>query len=65
MLLLSVLGPFALSNMRTDYDARIYAADASPFGLGVVSTEIGKLAVAELWRRAEVRGRTRILLNPL
>ena len=29
-----------------------------------MSTEIGKSAVAELWRRAEVRGRVRTLLHP-
>ena len=65
LLLLALLGPFCFSNMRADYDPRVYAADVSPFGLGVVSTEIGKSAVAELWRRAEVKGRVRTLLHPL
>ena len=65
LLLLALLGPFCYSSMRADYDPRVYAADASPFGLGVVSTEIGTNVVAELWRRAEVKGRVRTLLHPL
>ena len=51
--------------MRADFDPNIYVADASPFGLGVVGTEWRTFAISELWRRAEVRGRTRNLLYPL
>ena len=51
--------------MRADFDPNIYAADASPFGLGVVGTELGATAISELWRQAEVRGRTRNALHPL
>ena len=65
LLLLSILGPFSLTDMRADFDPVVYAADASPYGLGVVAAEVGKPVVAELWRRADVQGRTRHLLHAL
>ena len=65
LLLLSLLGPMCLSDLRAPYDPTIYAADASPYGIGVTATEGGPKLVQELWRRADTTGRSRVLLNRL
>ena len=65
LLLLGLLAPMCLSNLRTPYDPTIYSADASPFGLGVTSTYGGPELVQELWRRADNVGRSRVLLHRL
>lgn len=63
--LLSVLGPTALAQLRSQVSPKIYATDAAPGGAGAVSCFVGSAVSKELYRRAEVRGFHTKLLPPV
>ena len=65
LLLLGILGPVTLSDLRAKYDTNIYSSDASPFGIGVTSVFVGERVAKELWRRADIAGRSRVLLHKI
>ena len=54
--MLATLAPLCKSNLRAGFADKLYATDASPFGLGATSIPIAETASAELYRRRERRG---------
>ena len=54
-----------LSDLSALFDVTFYAADASPFGIGIITTHAGTELAQELWRRADTNGRSRVLLPRL
>lgn len=63
--LLSVLGPTALAQLRSQVSPTIYATDAAPGGAGAVACHVGARVSRELYRRTEARGFHTKLLPPI
>lgn len=53
---LCILGTCAQADLRVGFCPRIYALDASPWGGGIVVSDVSSTATAELWRHSEQRG---------
>lgn len=63
--LLSLLGPTALTQLRSQVSDNLYATDASPEGAGAVRCRVGRRVAQEIFRRCESRGfHTRLLSKP-
>ena len=56
LLLLVILVPCAMSNLRAEPSTRLYCTDASPFGAGICSCEVPLQASTELLRFADHKG---------
>ena len=56
LLILAALAPSLQSDLRVQYDNKLYCMDASPFGGAVCEATIGSAAAQELWRHCEQRG---------
>eukprot|EP00435_Cladocopium_sp_Y103_P060681 s641_g22.t1 len=62
LLLLSILGPTALAQLRCPVCPTVFGSDASPEGAGVVTCRVGSQVAQELFRRSDPRGfHTRVL----
>lgn len=62
LLLLSILGPTALAQLRCPVCPTLFGSDASPEGAGVVKCRVGSQTAQELFRRSDPRGfHTRVL----
>eukprot|EP00435_Cladocopium_sp_Y103_P025667 s2641_g6.t1 len=62
--LLSVLGPTALTQLRTKVSPTLYATDAAPAGAGAISCLVGSEISGELYRRVDFKGFHTRLLPP-
>ncbi|CAE7564461.1 unnamed protein product [Symbiodinium microadriaticum] len=56
LLLLVILVPCAMSNLRAEPSTRRYCTDAAPFGAGICSCEVPLQASTELLRFADHKG---------
>ena len=56
LMTLSILGPTAQTDLRTDTCPSVFCMDASPYGAGICQAEESKSVVNELWRHSEQRG---------
>ena len=65
LLLLAVLGPTSLTQLRSPVCPILYGSDASPDGAGMVKCNVGREVAQEVFRRADPRGfHTRLLSRP-
>lgn len=64
LLVLSILGPLAQTDMRTDTCPKLFCLDASPYGAGICESVESENVISELWRHSEQRGFYTKLSNP-
>ena len=64
LLVLSILGPLAQTDMRTATCPKLFCLDASPQGAGICQSTETESVISELWRHAEQRGFYTKLSNP-
>ena len=65
LILLSLLGSTAQSDLRAHYCPKIVTMDASPTGGAVCSADLGSTACKEIWRHTEQRGYYTRLQSPV
>eukprot|EP00971_Amphidinium_carterae_P056070 1105809-Amphidinium_carterae.1 len=56
LLMLVVVAPLMLTDLKTPMCPNMFCTDASPSGGGVVSGHVGQEVAVELWRRKAIRG---------
>lgn len=56
LLALSVLGPVAQTDLRTNTCPKVFCMDASPNGAAICQVDESESVVAELWRHSEQKG---------
>ena len=56
LMTLSILGPTAQTDLRSDTCPFVFCMDASPYGAGICQAKESKGVVNELWRHSEQRG---------
>ena len=64
LLALSILGPLAQTDLRTQTCPKIFCMDASPHGSGICQVDEDANVVTELWRHSEQKGFYTRLSNP-
>lgn len=65
LILLSLLGATAQSDLRAKYCPKIFTMDASPSGGAVCAADLGSTACKEIWRHTEQRGYYTRLQSPV
>lgn len=64
LMVLSILGPVAQTDMRTVTCPKLFCLDASPQGAGICQADENENVIGELWRHSEQRGFYTRLSNP-